>query len=249
MSRTVCRFSCGAPSAVAAKLMLAELGPEKVEIVYNDTRSEHPDNRRFLSECEAWFGKQITVLASDEYEDIWDVFRKERFIASHQGAKCRGPLKMAPFYDYWRPSDVLVFGFTADPADAKRARRLDSGSPEHMRFPLIERGLTRSECLAMIERAGIDLPAMYRLGFHNNNCRGCPKGGMGYWNKIREHFPGDFERMAQIQRDLGPGSAFLKRGGERITLDQLDPKDGRHDAPGNIECGIMCALAEKDIAA
>ena len=30
---------------------------------------------------------------------------------------------------------------------------------------------------------------MYDLGYPNNNCIGCIKGGMGYWNRIRKDFP------------------------------------------------------------
>jgi hypothetical protein len=90
---------------------------------------------------------------------------------------------------------------------------------------------------------------MYRLGFKNNNCLGCPKGGMGYWNRIREHFPAEFEKMAAIQRELGPGSGFLKRRGERIVLDQLLPEDGRDEAEQDIECSVTCYIAEQDIAA
>lgn len=249
VDRIVVRFSCGAPSAVVAKLMLAEYGPERVEVVYSDTRSEHEDNGRFRRDCEEWFGKAVTVLASDEYRDIWDVFQRERFIVSHMGAKCRGELKMAPFHGFYRPSDMLCFGYTADRSDVQRAERLRSSSFEMMRFPLIERGLTKLDCKAIIDRAGIELPAMYRLGFNNNNCRGCPKGGMGYWNRIREHFPADFERMAAIQRELGPGASFLKRRGERISLDELQPEDGRHDQEPDFECSFMCQVAELDIAA
>jgi hypothetical protein len=178
---------------------------------------------------------------------IW--FEKERFIVSHQGAKCRSVLKMVPFYDFWLPSDTLIFGYTADRADAERATRLQENSAEKMRFPLIERNLMRSDCLAIVERAGIEIPMMYRLGFKNNNCLGCPKGGMGYWNAIRRNFPERFEQMAAIQRELGPGSGFHRRRGERITLDQLEPEDGRHDEEQDIECSIMCALAEAEIAA
>ncbi len=246
--RVVVRFSCGVPSAVTAKLAIAQFGADNVEIVRNDTRSEHPDNERFMQDCEVWFGKRVTVLASDEYQDIWDVYRRERFIVSHQGAKCRGVLKMAPFYDFYRPTDLLLFGYTADRRDAERAIRLKSGSAELMRFPLIERGLTRSDCMAMIDRVGIEIPMMYRLGFTNNNCLGCPKGGMGYWNLIRVHFPGHFEAMCCIQDELGPGSWFLVRRGERISLRMLQVGDGDHRSDPDFECSIMCALAEQDIA-
>jgi len=202
-----------------------------------------------MADCEEWFGKKVTVLASDEYEDIWDVYRRERFIVSHQGAKCRVEMKMAPFHGYYHPTDTLLFGFTSDRRDAERAIRLKAGSAELMRFPLIERGLTRSDCMAIVERAGIDIPVMYRLGFNNNNCIGCPKGGMGYWNMIRVHFPDQFERMASIQDELGPGSWFHVRRGERISLRMLRPEDGDHRTEPAFECSIMCALAEQEMAA
>lgn len=248
-ARKVVRFSCGIPSAVTAKLAIAEFGADNVEIVRSDTRSEHPDNERFMADCEEWFGKKVTVLASGDYRDIWDVYRRERFITSHRGAPCTGLMKREPFYEWARPDDVLLFGYTADAKDAARAVRLRAASVEDVRFPLIERGLMRSDCMAIIERAGIEIPMMYRLGFNNNNCLGCPKGGMGYWNLIRVHLPLYFERMAVIQDELGPGSWFLVRRGERISLRMLHPDDGKHEPQTNIECSVMCMIAEQEIAA
>jgi 3'-phosphoadenosine 5'-phosphosulfate sulfotransferase (PAPS reductase)/FAD synthetase len=46
--RVICRFSCGAASAVATKLAIEKYG--KVEIYYNDTGSEHEDNPRFMKD-------------------------------------------------------------------------------------------------------------------------------------------------------------------------------------------------------
>lgn len=252
--RIVCRYSSGCPSAVASKLAIAQYGADRVHIVKSDTRSEHADNERFDREVSEWLGKEITYLASEEYRDIWDVFERRNMILNLKRAfaPCRAELKQLPFYDWWLPSDTLIFGYTADKRDAERAVRLQANSTETMAFPLIERSLTKGDCKAIIERAGIEIPMMYRLGFQNNNCRGCPKGGMGYWNLIREHLPDDFERMAVIQRNIieaGGDAAFLKRRGERITLDQLQPEDGKHDDDLEFECSIMCALAEQEIAA
>lgn len=47
--RTLSWFSAGAASAVATKLMLAEA---PCEIVYCETGAEHPDNERFIADCE-----------------------------------------------------------------------------------------------------------------------------------------------------------------------------------------------------
>jgi len=52
----------------------------------------------------------------------------------------------------------------------------------------------------MVERAEIELPEMYKLGYEHNNCVGCVKGGMGYWNKIRVDFPLRFKEYADMEK-------------------------------------------------
>ena len=48
-------FSCGAASAVAAKLTLDKYGDKnKISIVNNPIEEEHEDNRRFLKDVEKW---------------------------------------------------------------------------------------------------------------------------------------------------------------------------------------------------
>lgn len=246
--RIVCRFSCGAASAVATKLTLAKYDRDRVVITRSDTGSEHPDNERFMADCIRWFNHPITVVKSDKYADTWDVWKKERFIRSMKGAPCTGALKREPHYAFELPSDIMVFGYTSE--ERHRAERLRKENFERaLEFPLIDAGLSKADCLGLISRAGIELPAMYKLGFRNNNCIGCPKGGRGYWNMIRKHFPDQFERMAALQRELGEGSAFWREpDGTKLTLDRLDPNRGvQHDEP-NIECSVMCHSAEIEIA-
>jgi 3'-phosphoadenosine 5'-phosphosulfate sulfotransferase (PAPS reductase)/FAD synthetase len=243
--RIVCRFSCGAASAVATKLALRKYDPDRVAITYSNPGSEHPDNVRFLADCQRWFNHEIIVLKSDEYADTWQVWDQSNFIVSRHGAACTGLMKREPTYAFSRPDDVLVFGYTTE--ERGRAEQFRKQNFEvAFETPLIDAGLTKVDCLAMIERAGIELPAMYRLGYHNNNCIGCPKGGMGYWNKIRVDFPEVFERMSILQRRLGKGSGFWRERdtGERITLDELAPDRGNHNSEPNVECSLMCHLAE-----
>ena len=46
-------FSCGATSAVACKIALSLY--DDVHIYYIETGSGHPDNTRFLADCEKWY--------------------------------------------------------------------------------------------------------------------------------------------------------------------------------------------------
>jgi hypothetical protein len=97
--------------------------------------------------------------------------------------------------------------------------------------------------------SGIEQPMMYRMGYRNNNCIGCVKGGMGYWNKIRRDFPEAFERMSKMERELNAaickkeGKTDGKRWRRRIFLDELKPTDGNYQGEPDIECGVLCTTS------
>lgn len=249
LRRVICHFSCGAASAVATKLALDRYGL-RVIIVNAFVADEDEDNRRFLTDCEVWFGCPIVVLRDTKYgASAAEVWRRKRFIVNRAGAPCSKALKRDVLATFQRrDGDTTVLGYTADPRDVDRFDRyLDANPNERAIAPLIEEGITKRECLETIARAGIELPRMYRLGYHNANCPGCPKGGEGYWNKIRRDFPERFEAMAQRQDALGPGSYFFRnrKTGERVSLRMLDPKAGRFMDEPAVECGAVCEMAEQ----
>lgn len=245
MSRVVCWFSCGAASAVAAKLAIAKYGD--VVIAYAGVINEHPDNKRFLADCEKWFGQKIIFLINERYGgDIREVFRQRKFLKSHKGAPCTDLLKRQVRVLFEEEDDIQIFGFTSE--EQHRADRLAAkNSYLKAEFPLIEHQLSKGDCLAMIDRAGIEIPAMYRLGYRNNNCIGCVKGGAGYWNKIRIDFPQQFAERAEDERMVG--HSILKRAdGTPIYLDELPPDMGIEVPEPDMECSFFCQIAEQEIA-
>lgn len=240
MRRTIGWFSCGAASAVSVKLTGAQP-------VYCETGAEHPDNERFLAECEAWFGQPIVRLKSSEYADTWDVWEKTRWLAGINGARCTVELKVSPRLTYQKPDDIHVFGYTADKADADRAVRLRENFPElTVITPLIERGLTKAACLDMVKRAGIALPPMYAMGFQNNNCIPCVKAtSPAYWALVRQRFPEQFDRMAKLSRELDV--RLCRINDERRFIDEI-PLDHETTNPIQPSCDFLCHIAEQEIA-
>ena len=248
MSRTISWFSCGAASAVATKLALAE---SDVTIVYCEVVEEHPDNKRFLKDCEEWFGQEIIVLGNDKYDrSIYSVFNKTRWLAGHAGARCTLELKKNVRKENERPDDRQVFGYTVE--EQNRVDRFIDANAEVDIWPvLIDKGLTKSDCLAIIENAGIELPAMYKLGYKNNNCRGCVKAqSPAYWRKIERDFPDMFAKMLEQEKKLGAKICKMTIDGVpdvRIGLDEIpDHIIAKDDSP-DIQCGIFCHLAEEEI--
>lgn len=245
LRRVVVWFSCGSTSAVAAKMTLAKYADSGVpiHICYCDTGSEHPDNHRFMRDCEQWFGQRVTVLKSDKYRDTWDVWKKTRWLVGVGGARCTIELKKAQrnkFQD--AAGDIQVFGF--DAGEKKRADRFRKNNPEvFLEVPLIDSGLTKPDCMALLKKAGIELPITYKMGYRNANCIPCVKGQQGYWNKIRRDFPEEFDRMARLEREIGAAINKTYAGDgkrKRVFLDELDPEAGRYSAEPDIECGVLC---------
>jgi len=249
--RIVCWFSCGAASAVATKLAIStNAGKLPLEICYCHVAEEHPDNLRFLKDCEQWFGQSVTVLRNDKYEgSIYKVFEQSRYLVGPSGARCTVELKKRMRLAFQRPGDRHVFGYTVE-EQHREDQLIDSNADLDVWSPLIERNLTKADVKALIERAGIELPAMYRLGYANANCIGCVKGGAGYWNKIRIDFPETFDRMAKIERMLGRQVCKVTEAGitRRVFLDELPINAGDivRDQPG--DCGIFCYQTEREIA-
>lgn len=249
INRIVCWFSCGAASAVATKLAIVEnAGKLPITVARCIVREEHPDNERFADDCEKWFGVPITNLIAEKYDgSIYEVFSKRGYISGNFGAPCTMLLKKDVRIAFQLPTDRHVFGYCAE-EQSRWDSFLDANNISAF-SPLVDRGLEHSDCLAMVENAGIELPEMYRLGYKHNNCIGCVKAsGRGYWNKIREDFPNQFERMAKESRRIGC-KLIRGDGGNRQFLDELEKGNGDYQSEPEIQCGIFCEMASMEIAA
>ena len=223
-------LSGGVSSFIAA--YLAEVD----RAVYINVANQHPDTLRFLAECATHLTCPIEIIGDTDYgQSVDKVIERRRYINGPAGAQCTTLLKKRVRQAWERRNcdgeTTYVWGF--DSSELKRAERTRLNSEFACEFPLIERGIDKAQCHGMIARLGVELPAMYRLGYPNNNCVGCVKGGMGYWNKIREDFPDVFARRAYQDRAIGHSCI------NGVYLDQLEPGRGVCN-PVVPECGLIC---------
>lgn len=244
--RTLCWVSQGAASIIAARMEL-RANPTAI-LVRCETGNEDEDNARFEADCVRWLNVPVTVLRSDEYENVVQVWEDRKFMSSPHGAPCTAEMKIAPRLDFQRPTDVHVFGYTADRRDVERFGNLKSNYPELIvRAPLIDAGVTKAATIAMLENAGIKPPRTYAMGFPNANClqTGCVKAtSPDYWSLFRLRFPDRFAAMAERSRRIG--ARLTRINDERIFIDEI-PADWPVTNPIAPACDFLCALAEMDM--
>lgn len=235
----VCWISAGVSSFVAGWL-----DRDKIDkFIYIDVADQHPDSLRFIHDCENALGKQIEIIRNESYKDVDSVCRAFRFVNSAHGAKCTEVLKkrVRKEWEEKHRDYEITYVWGMDYNEKERADRIiETMTDFEHEFPLIKRILTKDQAHGICSRIGIKRPEMYDLGYSNNNCIGCVKGGAGYWNKIRVDFPEVFEKRAKMEREIGHSILHDKNG--MIFLDELDPSAGRMNKEIMNDCDIFCMI-------
>jgi hypothetical protein len=218
--RWVVSVSSGASSAVAAERTMAKYGKDNVDLVFADTTVEHADNYRFLNDLEKRWGKPIIRLADGRNpQTVWD---DKQLIPTDQFAPCTYELKLKLIIEHVQKlraqgyAVVMCVGMSLK--DTRKKSPLADKYPPHMGkwypgrmlatavnwskaglafvdFPCMNKPVD-FDVLETVKTWGIELPAMYAMGFTSANCEGkCPKGGVKHWRRVLTHFPVAFKEI------------------------------------------------------
>lgn len=130
------------------------------------------------------------------------------------------------------PAEVLI-GISWD--EARRMRDADVLYQRHA-YPLVERRMTRSDCLAWLARRGYRAP-------QKSSCIGCPFRRNADWRQLTaEEFADavEFDRAGRWQRH-GRVEAYLHDS--LLPLDQVDLRTEQEHGQLELDwdgCGVLC---------
>jgi 3'-phosphoadenosine 5'-phosphosulfate sulfotransferase (PAPS reductase)/FAD synthetase len=139
-------YSGGASSAYVAKWVSDNFGKENTVLLFTDTLWEDEDNIRFMEECAAYIGINITTLRDGRTPE--EVFFEEKFLGNARFAKCSEELKVKQtliFIEELRMKNIepiLYFGI--GPHERHRAESLKHHyehfplEPVKCEFPMID---------------------------------------------------------------------------------------------------------------
>jgi 3'-phosphoadenosine 5'-phosphosulfate sulfotransferase (PAPS reductase)/FAD synthetase len=120
----------------------------------------------------------------------------------------------------------LWIGFTID--EMERMRTYREGQPWQHVYPLIERRLTRGDCLAAIERMGWPPPP-------RSACWMCPFRSDREWLLMKRESPEDFQKAVELEREVRERdpNAYLHRSCKPIDEVEFDDQPDLFAKPCN----------------
>lgn len=237
----VCWISAGISS-----FMAGVLAGNIDKWIYIDIADQHEDSIRFIRDCEKALGINIEMIKSNEYNSVEECILTAGVIKLTNGfAPCTNWLKKRvrkEWEDAHRGYDITyIWGYDCN-ENARAERMVESNSHAKHEFPLIDKNLSKADVHDLfIRNFNFNRPLLYDSGYPNNNCVGCIKGGMGYWNRIRKDFPEVFAKRAAMERKTGY-SILKEPDGSPLFLDELDENRGNFETEIFPDCSIMCYM-------
>jgi hypothetical protein len=216
-------------------------------LLFHDTKEEHADTYRFIKEMAA--AMDLPITERSDGRSVTELFYDENYLGNGQNTFCSRILKQEPAERFMKEliSDgfepVKVLGFSAkEDRRVQRACGVAMAGGYTARFPVVEEGVSKQDCVDWCYSMGVAPSAMYCWAEHAN-CVGCVKGGRAYWLAVAKNAPEVFEQRAKMEEEFGHE---IIRGGDRehVTLRQLvqiglKRKVGQKEAItlGSCECG------------
>ena len=207
----------GGVNTIAMTIILCEEG-WRGPIVFADTGGENPKTYCYMNYFEREFlrprGLEITRLSPISHPELYDdkrimgaktleTFCLSRHIVPFLAVRwCSVQFKRNPL-ENWRMAhgiDRTLMGICSD-----EPGRAHYDNPI-VRYPLIEAGINRKECMRIAQRAGLEVPL-------KSGCFFCPGQSLGQWRALYYEYPDLYERAAILEENA---SAHCRK---QITLD------------------------------
>lgn len=133
------------------------------------------------------------------------------------GKFCSNEWKTRPIERYRRSLGLtggkVWIGFSID--EIHRMRSFNAAQPWNPEYPLVDRKMTRGDCISIVQRLGWPTPP-------RSSCWMCPYRTRAEWIHLKSADPQDFEKAVQFDHELRQvdPSLFLHRSGQ--ALDEVD---------------------------
>ena len=174
-------------NSTAMTLLLLSKGL-RYPIVFADTGGEWPETYDFLEKFKEFLKKefdlQLDVVRKEP--SLYDYLYSLGLTPSLRSRMCTDRWKVRPIQKKYSDR-VPIIGWTAE--EGRRVRRVRG----QFWAPLYEKGITRADCVKIIERFGLTVPI-------KSSCWFCAFQSRRRWRVLKQRHPELFKKALELER-------------------------------------------------
>jgi hypothetical protein len=184
----------GGVNSVALMILLIQEKLPLDGVVFADSGGEVPETYAYLDTAREYLaphGITLTVVAKTGL-NLYDTCMKRQVIPSTLWRWSTRDAKVTPILRHYRSLGTHVNQYLAIARD--EAHRMKDSRVEYVTniYPLIERKLTRDDCVQIITDAGLPLPP-------KSACFFCPFSSVSRWRWLYDEHPDLFEKAMVLE--------------------------------------------------
>lgn len=184
----------GGVNSVALMIVLLREGFPLDEAVFADTGGEVPETYEYLDIARDYLADHevhLTIVSKrgrSLYETAWN----RRVFPSAIWRWSTRDYKVTPIQRHYRTLDAHINQYLAIAWD--EIHRMKDSRVDYVTnlYPLIDRRLTRADCVTIIEEAGLPIP-------QRSSCFFCPFNSLDRWRWLYERHPDLFEKAIALE--------------------------------------------------
>lgn len=247
-------LSLGAGVDTTAILLMPDVMEQVDFVLFADTGSENPETYEYLEEYIKPYlqkiGISLLIVHGEERVNGAPVTNMEqaylgwKMIPIRQLRHCTDKWKIKPMHKFLTetyPDEELrvIIGFAYDEIQRVNTKRWKD---QKVWYPLIEKKMTRDECVKYITEQGFPVPP-------KSGCFYCPFQRLDQWKNLRFKHPELWERAVQLEKNGSRYPEFtlsnFRKSGKPLTLEDFDKQLGRslyqyEIDPSDEECSGAC---------
>lgn len=180
----------GGVNSVALYLLMEKLGMD-FEAVFVNHGGDWPETYEYVEYFRAT-GRKVTILTPEcqGEKSLVEFCLNKRVTPNRRFRWCTDQWKVRPLFKHF---DRPCFSHIGIDAGESRRAKISSKDGVENRYLLIEHGIDRAGCRAIIKDAGLQDPG-------KSGCFFCPFQRVGQWRKLRREHPTLFCKAMKMER-------------------------------------------------
>jgi len=204
------------------------------EVVFADTGGEVPETYRHLKIVDSYLAKYgiPLKLVRSKNGTLYETCKRRKVIPSQIWRWSTRDYKITPIHAYYRAFSVHVNQYLGISFE-ERDRMKESGVPYVKNiFPLVEKKITRQDCVNIIYLANFDSMPV------RSGCFFCPFNSLSRWKEIYKNHKELFLRARELEEN---SKHFPKQKLMKLTLRILQEKLEKNESIPEIYVKRLCS--------